>query len=92
MSTSCQTTNIYKPSEAKIRRVQTPPQYGTIMATTTTGAAGTETVMPSHFTAATLTTSLNHHHHNQQQQLQHRTPDITKPDSHGKFTVNSETL
>ena len=103
MSTAYQNTNIYKPTEAKIRRVQTPPQYQVIgtAAPSTVGGGGNvsggiggvgATTNANHITGLTnLTlqqqTPQQHHQHHHH----HHTDNSggsNKPDTHGKFLLH----
>lgn len=87
MSTAYQqNTNVYKPSEAKIRRVQTPPQYQVLgggggngaAAATATAASATATASSNNIAGITNLTVHQHStmgaHNSQalQQQQQHQ--------------------
>ncbi|XP_073816813.1 six-banded isoform X2 [Musca autumnalis] len=82
-----QNANIFKPSEAKIRRVQTPPQYQMIAAAGGGGVScATTTVTASTTNIAGLTNLTLHQHHtttatNNSQTLQQKHMDL-KPDTH----------
>lgn len=86
MSTAYQNTNIYKPTEAKIRRVQTPPQYQVVGGGVGSGGSTTAT----HITGLTNLTLQQQHQqqHNTANNPQHHHADnggSNKPDTHGKF-------
>lgn len=80
MSTAYQNTNIYKPTEAKIRRVQTPPQYQVV------GGAGNVGGSVTHITGLTNLTLQQHQQQNTTTN-NHQTDNggSNKPDTHGKF-------
>ncbi|KAI8131030.1 Methyl-CpG-binding domain protein 5 [Lucilia cuprina] len=85
MSTAYQNTNIYKPTEAKIRRVQTPPQYQVVGGG---GAAasnnGSTAATATHITGLTNLT-LQQQQHNTVNNPQHHQADnggSNKPDTH----------
>lgn len=96
MSSAYQTTSIYKPSEAKIRRVQTPPQNvgasgGIINAGGGTAAGGIGFTITSAPTSTALATTLQLQQQQRQQQHQQMQQHhslhqdfVIKPDSHGK--------